>query len=697
MTESVGYNNSDRPKVGDPKAEIAKEQFRLFTAAHEGHEEYVKDAKKFNDFYLGKQWDPALKAELEAEGRPALTINLTLSTVNTILGEQSSQRVTADFKPRRDAGVDGSHALKKLWMAVASINKLPWLESEMFADGVIEERGFIDARMDYSESIDGEVSFACRDPKEVIPDPRARSYDPKDWNEVWDYRWMSVDEVVEEFGEEFKKKVEMAVSSGEDFGKHSIKYERDTFGGDRSEDIGYGANYAPYSGPEAKRIRAVCVISRQFYKSVRVYSLVDPNSGRTRELPIGTSKSEAKAIAAEHNVSFIGRTVRKVWYRVTCDRQVLHDDWSPYRTFTFIPYFAYFRRGRPIGIVRNLVDPQEQLNKLSSQELHIVNTTANSGWIVEHGSLHGMTADELREQGSKTGLVIEYNPSRAAPEKIKPNQIPTGIDRISQKSALNIREISGVSETMLGTDSPEVSGVALQTKERRGMVQLQVPMDNLARTRNLMARKFLELVQDFYDNERIIFYTDEDNQDQQLAINIDQGEGQPRMNDITVGQYDIEISTAPHRDVFNDIQFAEALNLRQAGVQIPDHRVIQYSHLEDRDAIMEEVKQATGFGEPSEEEVAMQQRAQEAEIAGTEAEVQVKQASAQELLERAKLNSERALGLRRGDALEEKKLQVQITESREGHQVRKDLATLNAVSSLDKVVLAGQVKQPPKT
>ena len=60
-------------------------------------------------------------------------------------------------------------------------------------------------------------------------------------------------------------------------------------------------------------------------------------------------------------------------------------------------------------MVRNLISPQEQLNKISSQELHIVNTTANSGWIVESGSLTGMTADDLEEHGAETGLVLEYN------------------------------------------------------------------------------------------------------------------------------------------------------------------------------------------------------------------------------------------------------------------------------------------------
>ena len=100
---------------------------------------------------------------------------------------------------------------------------------------------------------------------------------------------------------------------------------------------------------------------------------------------------------------------------------MLHDDWSPYEHFTLVPYFPYWRRGKPFGMVRNLISPQEQLNKISSQELHIVNTTANSGWIVESGSLTGMNADDLEEHGAETGLVLEFNRGSTPPGKIPPN------------------------------------------------------------------------------------------------------------------------------------------------------------------------------------------------------------------------------------------------------------------------------------
>ena len=132
-------------------------------------------------------------------------------------------------------------------------------------------------------------------------------------------------------------------------------------------------------------------------------------TGDMRQVPGNWGERKKKKFADEYGLDIITTLDRKVRWTVTADKVVLFDDWSPYECFTIVPYFPYWRRGRPFGMVRNLISPQEQLNKISSQELHIVNTTANSGWIVETGSLNGMTADDLEEHGAETGLVLEYN------------------------------------------------------------------------------------------------------------------------------------------------------------------------------------------------------------------------------------------------------------------------------------------------
>jgi hypothetical protein len=73
----------------------------------------------------------------------------------------------------------------------------------------------------------------------------------------------------------------------------------------------------------------------------------------------------------------------------------LFDEISPYEHFTIVPYFAYFRRGKTRGMVDNAIGPQEALNKGVSQFVHIINTSANSGWTVEQNSLTNMDGEEL--------------------------------------------------------------------------------------------------------------------------------------------------------------------------------------------------------------------------------------------------------------------------------------------------------------
>lgn len=58
-------------------------------------------------------------------------------------------------------------------------------------------------------------------------------------------------------------------------------------------------------------------------------------------------------------------------------------------------------------MVDNAVGPQRVLNKGVSQAVHIINTTANSGWQMEQGQLTNMSAEQLQENGAQTGLVLE--------------------------------------------------------------------------------------------------------------------------------------------------------------------------------------------------------------------------------------------------------------------------------------------------
>ena len=670
-----------KTKKIDPakEEEITRTQWARYERARDnGHLDYVDMALKCDEYYQGDQWDPDDAAALENEGRPALTINTILPTINTILGEQSSRRADVKFKPRRGGDEAVAHTLTKLYLQISDSNKLDWVEQQVFSDGLIMDgRGYFDVRMDFSDHIEGEVRITAKDPLDILIDPDAKEADPKTWNEVFETKWMTLDEIEEAYGAKKAEQLQFIAENGNSFGRDSIEFEEQRYGDlDPGDDL-FGSTISP-DEEEYGNIRALRVVERQYKIMSRVRCFVDPDTGDQRECPDAWSESKAKKFAKQYNLTLISKMKRKVRWTVTCDQVVLHDNWSPYNDFTVVPFFAYFRRGNPFGVVRNLLSPQEQLNKIASQELHIVNTTANSGWMVESGSLVGMSPDDLEEHGAETGLVLEYARGTTPPQKITPNSIPTGLDRIAMKAQANIKAISGINDSMLGSDSAEVSGIAIRAKQNRGAVMIQVPLDNLQKARQYLAEKTLNLIQAFYTEQRIVQITNEEDPlkpREAMVVNEVTPEGDI-INDLTIGEYDVVITTAPARDTFDEIQFAEALGLRQAGVAIPDDAIIEYSHLTRKGELAKRIRMMTGVEqspeqmELSQQKAQMQMQAEQLTLAKLEAEVR-------------KLQSEAAVNIAKTQdmadiepELRQQELQAQLSMKQQELQLRRELADL---------------------
>ena len=673
----MDYSKKKKKLSTEEEHFIATNQFERYERARDnGHLDYIETAKKCDAFYRGNQWDPADVATLDDEGRPALTINTILPTVNTVLGEQSTRRADVNFKPKGNGTQEIANVLNQLFLHIADTNKLDWLESTVFSDGLIQDRGYFDVRIDFTDHIQGEVRISTKDPLDILIDPDAKEYDPKTWNEIFETKWMSLDEIEEQYGREKADKLRVAAEYGNTMGQDSVEYEETRYG-DTYTGVEY--NQGSTANPEENRqVRAIRVIERQYYQLKECTYYVDRVTGDMRTVPGNWGKRKMQKFADDYSLDILTRQDRKVRWTVTADKCVLFDDWSPYECFTIVPYFPYWRRGRPFGMVRNLISPQEQLNKISSQELHIVNTTANSGWIVETGSLQGMTADDLEEHGAETGLVLEFNRGSSPPAKIPPNQIPTGLDRISQKAAANIKTISGISDAMLGTDSPEVSGVAIQAKQNRGALMIQVPLDNLQKTRQYLAEHILRVVQQYYTEERLIQITDEaDPMKSQVPLRINEMTPEGLIiNDLTIGEYSVVIGTMPTRDNYDEVQFAEAISLRQAGVPIPDDLIVDYSHLAKKGEVAKRIRQMQGMEPMSEEQAEVAAFQAQAEIQKIQLELAKMEAEVQNLQAQSQLNMAKAQETAADPQIKVAEIQSKMSMKQQELALRQELSRL---------------------
>jgi len=616
------------------KNAVAESNWVAYQRARDsGHDKWLEVAKKCDDFYLGEQWEQKDRDKLAAEGRPVLTINEVLKVVNAFLGKQSKQRADLVFKPARDAKGETAEAITRLTEQILDHNDYEFLEREVFEDGIVIDRGFFDFRMNFEDNIMGDIKARTLDPYEVLPDADAKSYDPDDWNSVITTRWMTLDNIEANYGKDKRDEVEATASSSHDtFGEDSVRFDgRRTFG---DEEFSIQS-----ISEDDVTIRSVRIIERQYRRMATVRYFVDNVVGDMKRIPDELPDDKASLIAKQTGLSIIKKIGSRIRWVTTADNIVLHDSWSPYRTFTVIPYFPFFRKGKTSGVVRQLLSPQEQFNKIESQILHIVNTTANSGWMLEEGSLLNMTTEELEERGAETGLIMAVKKGAERPEKITPNTVPTGLEQMSAKAQGNVAGIAGV-EGLVGAPTREVSGVALDQLEARGLIQVDVPFDSLKRTRIMVAKKMMELIQDFYTETRVLRVTlgkeGFGEEDQELVINGVNAAGDI-INDVTLGEYDIVVGTRPARDNFEDMQFATALQMREAGVLIPDDVVIRHSQLDDKDAIADRVAGLQGVAPPTPEEIELAAKQMQLEMRTAELEVGKLEAEVQELQSRSRM------------------------------------------------------------
>jgi hypothetical protein len=550
----------------------------------------VQKARTCENYFAGIQWKAADLELLASQRRPALTINKILSTLANITGEQIFNRTEVNFRPRRaGATEETAEALTRIFMQISDNNQLPWTRTDIYLDGLIGGRGFFDCRLGFSDSMQGEVTISQLNPKNVLIDSDASSYDPEGWNDVIVTKWLSLDEIELIYGAKWRKALENQSSEMTPYAYDESDWERDQFGDPPSRTNAYmGSETSP-------KLRVVRVLERQWRKLDKREHFVHLVTGDIRPIPDGWDRERISMFLQQSpEYSILTRTLPRIRWTVVAGREVLHDEWSPYKYFTVVPFFPYFRRGKTIGVVENLLGPQELLNKVSSQELHVVNTTANSGWIIKAGSLQNMSAAELEQRGAQTGIVLEMDdPGDAV--KITPNPIPTGLERITYKAEEHIKTISGVPDAATGFAREDVSAKALKANQVRASANFAMVQDNLNRTDYFLARNMLDIVQTFYTEERMMYITTDPlrQKTEPYTVNEVTPEGEIA-KDLTLGEYDIVVTSQPERDTLEDSTFAQAAEMRkELGVNIPDSVLIQSSRLPDKAKVLEAIDAQT--------------------------------------------------------------------------------------------------------
>lgn len=610
-TNDMGMRVADRLLSLPKDYEVLEAQWDRFYRAAEGHHDWATKAITCQNFLEGLQWTEEELNKLQDEGRPIVTLNRLKPLVFLLLGYQRQNSHDIRYIPGFDGSgkQDKADLLTALVKQAREVNQGKWNSAQVFQDGVITGRGYFDTRLDFEKNYLGEICEAVEDPFSIFIDPEGESYDPNEMSRGWGFftksRWLSPLDIYLLFGEKgFNALGDQPAGIPIDSTGYESWLTEDMspsrfFGLDISSMDRYTntyhvqGDYLHHTNRNRKLVRVLDCQHRQLSKTRYFLNLTTGN-----ETLIPDTYSEDKIRNAMEYINYTGLPItvrtglrKRIRWTITAGDRILHDDWSPYQRYTIVPYFAYFRRGKTMGMVEDLISPQQEINKRRSAQLHILMTTANSGWMYEKGTLDDDMKRALEEFGATPGINIEYREGYAAPQKIQPSSSPAALRNSEADATVDLKEIAGVNDSALGNLDRAQSGVAVQSRQKQALVGNEVYFDNFSRSHELLGCQYRDIIKGYYTEERIFEVRKPDGSSEQKMINFRDAAGE-LVNNMTQGSFEVAVDESPMSATFNQAVFDEAISLRKdLGIPIPDDIVVDMSTLPRKDEIKARLSQ----------------------------------------------------------------------------------------------------------
>lgn len=509
-----------------------------------------EEAREDRAFYIGKQWNDGDKEKLERKGRPAITINKIKPLINVLSGYQRLNRYDIDFLPRTNDDMALAQLRKGITKYVLDQSHYNYEESDVFTDGVLMGLGWFECGYQFDfEKMDGDAFVRRVSPFDMYIDPESRDKYFRDAKYLIRARWVDKDELIgtyPEHREEINAQTAVYMNEEEETHTDSLRlwWQKDT-----------------------KKVRfAECWYKQVVHKKIFILHTGETVMEVTPEMLTLQLVADVK--------DYITTEVRLMSF---FDNVVLEDKTSPYEhgELPFVAFPCYYQGDDdiPSGIVRDLKDPQREVNKRRSQELHILNTQSNGGWIYEQGALTQEQKSKFQNNASTPGALLEVAPGAMTSgrmQRLEPQGVSMGTVNAAQEAMADLPSISGINEALMGTDISNLqSGRAIELKQKQAITHIALLFDNLRyakeRVANLLwgKRGAKGVIPQFYTEEKTFRITGSNGQMEFVTVNqqvqtIDsetQGTITRTLNDLSVGEFDIVISDTPATATQRTAQF----------------------------------------------------------------------------------------------------------------------------------------------
>jgi len=203
------------------------------------------------------------------------------------------------------------------------------------------------------------------------------------------------------------------------------------------------------------------------------------------------------------------------------------------------------------SIIRYAKDPSRMYNYWQTAITEKIALAPKAPWLVSQKEVEGLE-HYWAASNVENRAYLPFNPDPVLggrPARNQPAAINSAEIHQAQQSIDDIKATTGIHDASLGNQGNETSGRAILARQREGDTATFAWIDNLARGINRTGRIIIDLIPKIYDAERTVRILGEDGTSEMMDVNqpnVDaMGMIHGYLNDLTVGKYDITVTTGP--------------------------------------------------------------------------------------------------------------------------------------------------------
>jgi hypothetical protein len=648
-------NVLDSPEVQKNLRRLMNWWYRERQLQAENRTEQMTDHK----FYDGEQWKDEDVQILENRGQKAIVFNQIKPTIDWVLGTEKRTRIDYRILPRRREGGINSEIKTKGMKYISDVNKEPFQRSMAFEDSVKGGVSWLEigAR---SDPTDSQIFVRFEDWRHCWYDSLSTEIGMADARYFFRAKWVDLDVGCAMFPERADIVKASSINDYSYYDEEMVGLEIEPVEGEQ------GFMLDQWHGLQTPYYRNRVRLVEGWYRiPVKAKVMRGPDLGTLNGVTFNPEDDDMNYLVNSGFASLYDAIKMQMRVMMFCSVGALQDMESPYNhnRFPFIPIWSHRRKkdNTPYGMIRQLRDPQEDLNKRRSKALFILQT--NQTIASEDAAPKGDWDNFKSELDRPDGLVIKTKGSEV--DIRKETALAEEHVMLMHQDADYIERTSGVNDEMMGRQTNAVSGKAIAQRYEMGSVVTASQYDNLRLAFQLAGEIKLSLMEQYWTDEKEFRITGQKGQAEFVTVNqVDPQTGE-MLNDITNSQADFIVDEQAHSATVRQAMFEQMMELANKLAAVsPDvvlamlDLIVELSDVPSKDAFIERIRAINGqkdpYRDPEDPEVVAEEQAEQEAQARAEA---IKQLLEDLMVEKEKQTA-RKLAAEAAD--KEKKLQPEV-------------------------------------